>query len=82
MTGFHYVYTLQSVGFHEERHTGQTEVLQKGLAEHNAVKVPHTSEFAPGTTRSATAVLGIRRRSGFRRRQAYGGQDGGRGGFA
>ena len=55
MTGFHYVYTLQSTSHPTEIYTGHTADLERRLREHNAGKVPHTSKFVPWSIRSATA---------------------------
>jgi predicted GIY-YIG superfamily endonuclease len=67
MKGYHYVYTLQSVALPDQHYTGQTDNLQKRLAEHNAGKVPHTSKFAPWAIRSATAFRSKSRALEFER---------------
>ena len=43
----HYVYLLESEAVAGERCVGATSDLKQRLAEHNAGKSPHTSQYAP-----------------------------------
>jgi predicted GIY-YIG superfamily endonuclease len=55
MNNFHHVYILNPVSQPARIHTGRTTNLIQRLAEHNAGKVPHTSNFTPWEIRTATA---------------------------
>ncbi|MGD0351682.1 MAG: GIY-YIG nuclease family protein [Verrucomicrobiota bacterium] len=67
MTGYHYVYILQSCPHPNQNYTGQTGNLKQRLDEHNSGKVPHTSKFAPWHIRSATAFQNKQRALAFER---------------
>jgi putative endonuclease len=43
----HYVYLLESVSALGQRYVGVTSDLKRRLADHNAGKSPHTSNYAP-----------------------------------
>ena len=47
MTGFHYVYILESELDPTRHYTGQTDDLEVRLKAHNAGQVPHTRKFRP-----------------------------------
>ncbi len=67
MNGYYCIYTLQSESFSNEHYTGHTGNLGQRLKEHNAGKVPHTSQFVPWTIRSATAFKSKQRAIAFER---------------
>ncbi len=67
MNLFHYVYVLQSLSNPNEIYTGITADLKKRLAEHNAGRVPHTSQFTPWEIRTATAFKSKERAAAFER---------------
>ena len=43
----HYVYIIRSTADPRQTYTGATEHLKQRLADHNAGKAPHTSNFVP-----------------------------------
>ena len=55
VSGFHYVYILQSLSHPNQIYTGMTANLKQRLVEHNSRGVPHTSKFVPWKIRSAAA---------------------------
>jgi len=52
---FFYVYMLQSIDPPGHWYVGMTEDLPERLKAHNALKVPHTSKFAPWQIETAVA---------------------------
>jgi putative endonuclease len=55
MTGFHYVYTLESEKLPGRFYVGLTDDLKDRLRRHNAGDVPHTAKFCPWRIKSAVA---------------------------
>ena len=55
MTGFHYVYILESERLPGHFYTGLTEDLADRLRRHNSGDVPHTAKFGPWKIKTAVA---------------------------
>jgi putative endonuclease len=55
MTGFHYVYIVESQSHPERYYIGFTEDLEDRLKRHNAGAVPSTEANCPWTYRTCTA---------------------------
>jgi predicted GIY-YIG superfamily endonuclease len=51
-----YVYILESLDHHAHFYVGITTDLRRRLREHNALKVPHTSKYAPWRLKTYIAL--------------------------
>ena len=67
MSGYHFVYTLESLSSPNQIYTGQTQDLKQRLRGHNSGSVSHTSKFTPWQVRSATAFRSKERALAFER---------------
>ena len=67
MTGFLYVYILQSLVSPDRHYVGLTEGLLARLQKHNAGAVPHTSKFRPWAIKTALAFRDRERAATFER---------------
>jgi len=52
---FYYVYMLQSIDPPGHWYVGMTENISERLKDHNSLKVPHSSRFAPWRIETAVA---------------------------
>ena len=67
MSGFCYVYMLQSKTEATRHYVGLTEDLRARLAVHNKGSVPHTSMFRPWRVKTAVAFTDWPRAAAFER---------------
>ena len=67
MTGFSYVYTLQSESESDRFYVGLTDDLATRLAKHNAGGVPHTARHRPWRIKTAIAFRDRERAATFER---------------
>ena len=67
MTGFFYVYILQSESDPSRYYVGLTEDLSVRLARHNAGGVPHTAKYRPWRIKTAVAFRDRERAADFER---------------
>ena len=63
----YYVYILQCVKDVSRFYTGVTDDLKRRFHEHNAKKVPHTSQYAPWKIKTYVAFSDERRAKDFER---------------
>ena len=57
MSGFHYVYMLQSQSDPKRYYVGITESLENRIEYHNAGRCPHTSKFRPWQIETVVAFF-------------------------
>ena len=65
MTGYTYVYVLQSQQDPQRHYTGLTDDLAKRLAKHNDGGVPSTANHRPWEVRTATAFHDRKKAAAF-----------------
>jgi predicted GIY-YIG superfamily endonuclease len=65
MSGFSYVYVLESQNEPGRHYVGLTDNLGRRLKRHNAGAVSHTSRFAPWSIRAAVAFRSRHQASAF-----------------
>ena len=63
----HYVYLLESEAFVGQRYIGLTTNLKQRLADHNAGKSSHTSEYTPWRLVTYVAFADLARARAFER---------------
>jgi predicted GIY-YIG superfamily endonuclease len=62
-----YVYILQSITFPERFYSGVTGDLKARINEHNSMKVPHTSKYAPWKLKTYVAFSNEKQAFGFKK---------------
>ena len=67
MSGFYYVYILETVEEPRSHYVGLTQDLAERLKYHNAGRVPHTSKRSPWRVATALAFRDRRRAAAFER---------------
>ena len=65
MSGYHYVYILQSTRDPSRHYTGLTTDLEDRLRRNNAGEVPHTAKHGPWQIRAAIAFRDRDRAAAF-----------------